>query len=213
MSHTEQEIARLEWKGPCPLCREEFALHGHAAHRVLVLGQEPTSCKPCALADTDLSTWDAIESDSNCRGLARYIERLRTADGVLRMPGGPEDLKNALADTDWAVWADDYAQQCLWTEWAEEARESGDTAKRYPWKRDTIGWGPQVGSVSGRPVCVSLRWSTVGGQRVCFVDPTSELVDYKLVEKWLRTLAPKLTDDRLVRAENFVTVTTGLTAV
>lgn len=48
----------------------------------------------------------------------------------------------------------------------------------------------QVGSIEGRPIHVTLHASKILGQRVLFVDPCGDAVDWKQVRSWISRLAP-----------------------
>ena len=42
-----------------------------------------------------------------------------------------------------------------------------------------------IGLYCKRPICVSVSWVRINGFVVMFYEPTSELVDWRVVKKWL----------------------------
>jgi hypothetical protein len=92
----------------------------------------------------------------------------------------PEDR---VAQAMFAVEADSFSYHALWRDHSHESRER--RGKIVEWQDVSQGWSKQVGSLDGRPVVVSLRWSYLDGQLVLFWHGTSQVVDYKMIEDWL----------------------------
>ena len=57
-----------------------------------------------------------------------------------------------------------------------------------------------VGTYRNRPVCVSFVWATIRGKVVLFLEATSELVDWTMIDAWLKKEFPGV---RKVDAMNF----------
>lgn len=61
------------------------------------------------------------------------------------------------------------------------------------------GWGENrgggflhtVGTVGDMPVCVSLLTYTIRGHKILFVEPTSQVVDHRMVRKWIESVLPQ----------------------
>lgn len=53
------------------------------------------------------------------------------------------------------------------------------------WEQSLSGPLVTVGELDGRPVCISVFVHTIGGHRVVFMEPTSQVVDHKMIEEWL----------------------------
>ena len=53
------------------------------------------------------------------------------------------------------------------------------------WVQDGMGLSTQIGVSNGKPVCMSVFWNILNGQRVLFYECTSQLADYELVDKWV----------------------------
>jgi len=70
----------------------------------------------------------------------------------------------------------------LWVKWHDEYG--------VPWEQDSLGMWQEIGKVDNRPVVVSVNWADIAGRRVAFVEPTSQLVDYVMVDKWAKEVFP-----------------------
>lgn len=54
-------------------------------------------------------------------------------------------------------------------------------------EQDSMGMWREIGMVDGRPICVSVFWFIIEDLfRVAFVEGTSQLVDYEMVDRWQR---------------------------
>lgn len=79
------------------------------------------------------------------------------------------------------------------------ARTSSDscwhcTPKDFPrmtWEQLNPAELRTIGHIQNRPICVSMTWARINGIVCCFWDGTSELVDYKMIEKYVRKLFVK----------------------
>lgn len=59
-----------------------------------------------------------------------------------------------------------------------------------PWEQDSLGMWTEIGKVDNRPIVVSVHWVNIADRRVAFVEPTSMLVDYDMVDKWCSAVFP-----------------------
>lgn len=85
-------------------------------------------------------------------------------------------------DTEVVVDANDYEQQALWEKFH----------RAVEWAEELSGRGPiEIGRVDKRPISVVVTWCLVFGRRVAFVDPTSQLVDYVMVDRWQAHVFPR----------------------
>lgn len=76
----------------------------------------------------------------------------------------------------YAVEANDFERQCIWEKYHD----------RCKWEQDICGSFFQIGTLDNRPVTVCLDWVTIDGKKVLFYHSPSQVVDYKLVEEWIR---------------------------
>jgi hypothetical protein len=74
------------------------------------------------------------------------------------------------------VEADSFAQQMLWERWNE----------RIEWESESLGHGLHIGKVDDRPVYVSFSYAKIKGETVVFWYATSQVVDYKMIEDWIK---------------------------
>lgn len=58
-------------------------------------------------------------------------------------------------------------------------------AKIKDWKQESMGQTITIGTCDKRPVCISIFWSWLDGHRVMFYEASSQVVDHKMVEKWI----------------------------
>lgn len=52
------------------------------------------------------------------------------------------------------------------------------------WEEMREGEMATIGELDNRPIAVSIRWARINGKIVMFYWPTSQLVDWKMVEEW-----------------------------
>lgn len=88
----------------------------------------------------------------------------------------------------------------LWKDWEDKST----------WKSNNSGYGQVIGYLDSRPVFLSLRTAIIVGQKVLFIEPTSEVVDWKLIDTWLLVNLPEtaMIDKRINRTDamNFTNV-------
>lgn len=80
------------------------------------------------------------------------------------------------------VEANSYETMCLWREYHE--------GRGLSWEQNAAGYLPTIGELDGRPVCVSLFVNTIDGHKILFIEPTSQVVDHKMIEQWLKETLP-----------------------
>lgn len=79
-------------------------------------------------------------------------------------------------ETMFLVEADDFSRLALW--------EKFNT--RLDWKEDIRGFWTEIRTIDHRPICVSIFWAVIDGQRVAFYYGTSQLVDHEMIENWIK---------------------------
>lgn len=110
-------------------------------------------------------------------------------------------LTEFLAGVIGVVEATSFEKHCLWQ---QEHQERG-----RQWKQNLSGYIPQIGELDGRPICVSLFTAVVDDHKILFIEATSQLVDHRMIEEWLKKNLPAsaLKDDgkhiNHVNASNF----------
>ena len=58
------------------------------------------------------------------------------------------------------------------------------------WEGYCEGYLETVGHINKRPVCLSILVDVVNGHRLLFIEPTSQLVDHKMIDAWLLNVLP-----------------------
>lgn len=103
------------------------------------------------------------------------------------------DYKEYLKDVVGSVEATNYEKHSLWIEYSTDAAKHGWGTKdhiRFEWISAREGWLPRVGMIGDRPVCISTLIEEVDGKKLLFWHATSELVDYQMIENWLKEHLP-----------------------
>ena len=59
-----------------------------------------------------------------------------------------------------------------------------------PWEQDSLGMYTEIGKINKRPIVVSVFWANIADRRIAFIEPTSALVDYDMVDQWCSTVFP-----------------------
>lgn len=62
---------------------------------------------------------------------------------------------------------------------------------RAAYEQEGMGHMHTVGHVGDMPVCVSLFCNRIRGHRILFVEPTSRVVDHKMVRDWIESVLPQ----------------------
>lgn len=73
------------------------------------------------------------------------------------------------------------------TLWAKYASESNDAKYKRRWVSDGGGPVETIGYVLDRPVILMITGVKIDNAYVLFVEPTSQLVDYQMVDSWIDT--------------------------
>ncbi len=54
------------------------------------------------------------------------------------------------------------------------------------WKQICMGRVVQIGTCNKRPVCVDISWAILDGKKVMFYYGISQVVDWEMIDKWMR---------------------------
>jgi len=99
------------------------------------------------------------------------------------------ELNERIEKTEYLVEADSAHSHFLWQEWADEARGMGYTS---PYDKPSFKWKQhqgimlEVGRIEDRPICITIMWNEIGGALIGFYNASSQLVDHKMVEEFLK---------------------------
>jgi hypothetical protein len=57
-------------------------------------------------------------------------------------------------------------------------------------EHENTGWLCEVGRLNDRPITVGVQWRKVESERIAFIEATSALVDWDMIERWQKTVFP-----------------------
>lgn len=84
-------------------------------------------------------------------------------------------LEELLSATKFAVEATGFERHMLWR----------DHHQRTSWEGHPAGYGIELGKIGDMPVMLSTTFQAIDGHVVLFYHPTSQMVDYRMIEAWL----------------------------
>lgn len=93
-----------------------------------------------------------------------------------------ESLQDVYKDVHGIVEATSYEALMLWREFHQEQKLS--------WVQNNSGWLECVGKVGDREVWISPLAHIVNGRKILFVEATSVVVDWDLIEEYLKKNVP-----------------------
>ena len=112
------------------------------------------------------------------------------------------EKKRKLAATQYIVKATHDESFFLWCLYASDSpyqRKRDDV--KFEWKQDNLGFMYQLGETDGMPVMASGFWADIDGKRVLFIELTSMVADYRLLDPFLKEYCPYA--ERTTDAMNF----------
>jgi hypothetical protein len=84
-------------------------------------------------------------------------------------------------DVKYIVEATDNEWHMLWEKYHYQPR----SGLPIPWEEISMGKIVTIGEVAKRPIAIQISWAIINGHKVMFYEGSSQLVDYKMMEKWL----------------------------
>ena len=94
-----------------------------------------------------------------------------------------ETLEDVYKDVHGIVEANSFESLELWKYWHQE--------KGYTWVQNNHGWLVKVGEIiKGKEVWISPVAHIVNGRKILFVDATSSVVDWEMIEEYLKENVP-----------------------
>jgi hypothetical protein len=82
-----------------------------------------------------------------------------------------DNLKNATV----VVEANSFEELRHWEKWSP----------RRKWEQTPIGHVITIGKLDDRPVVIQFNYAKINGESVVFWHATSQVVDYKMIDKWM----------------------------
>lgn len=110
---------------------------------------------------------------------------------------------NEYADVTGIVEATSFETLCLWEKWHQQ--------KGYTWTESTRGPLITIGQIDSRPICIAPLIHVVNGRKIMFLETTSQVVDWAMIEDWLTKNVPSACTTNgkylnIVSAQNFHTL-------
>jgi hypothetical protein len=139
-------------------------------------------CPTCNGQGNIMKAIDGCECDGPRQHVCPSCNGCRTRTAFDALKSNPS-MKEFLKDVVGVVEATSYEKLCLWSEWTTEKKKS--------WIQGSSGYLPTIGKLDGRPIVLSLLIHIVDGYPILFMEPTSQVIDHKMVEDWLKLHLPK----------------------
>ena len=103
-------------------------------------------------------------------------------------------IDKRLAETFYAIEADSYAYHQIWKEYFYSVPPE---KRKFDFVQDYSGIGVTIGPMrshngSQMPIVLQFNWWIINGHRVLFYHASSQVVDWGLIEKWLKKYMPHL---------------------
>lgn len=95
-------------------------------------------------------------------------------------------------DARWVVEANSFEYHTLWKTYL--------WSKTVSWEENPSGYGVTVGFLDNRPVCIFLRTAKIDNKDVIFIDATSVVVDWNMINEYINKRFPSA---RTIDANNF----------
>lgn len=95
-----------------------------------------------------------------------------------------DQMVNLLKDVVGIIIATREEQHCIWA----RNRENN----LFPWESKPNGILETVGYLNERPICISLRVHQVNYKKILFIDATSSLVDWQMIDEWIELNLPNV---------------------
>lgn len=89
---------------------------------------------------------------------------------------------NDYSDVVGIVESTSFESMCLWEKWHQQ--------RGHTWVASTSGPLITVGYLDGKPVGIAPLVHEVNGKKIMFVEPTSLVVDWGMIDDWLRENVP-----------------------
>ncbi len=85
-------------------------------------------------------------------------------------------LRRLCDSTEFVVEADEFARFQLNRQWHE----------KVDWEFDPRCYKVDIGTFAGFPVTLNLQFTKLNGKRIMFYSPSSQVVDYEMIDQWLQ---------------------------
>jgi hypothetical protein len=122
-----------------------------------------------------------------------------------------EKIDPRFAETEFVVEATSFEKLTLWSQHSTHGSIDcvaswGKPYPRFEWVQDNPGADIVVGQIYDEDVRITVFWDIIGGMRVAFWNPCSNMFDRRMAKRWLEAnCSPKWDGSRLAHtnAMNF----------
>lgn len=106
-----------------------------------------------------------------------------------------DSLEDVYKDVYGIVEANSFETLTLWQYWNQD--------KGYSWIQNNSGWLVKVGKLADKEVWISPLAHVVKGKKILFVEATSSVVDWEMIEEYLKKNVPSaIKENGFLRKEN-----------
>ena len=113
-----------------------------------------------------------------------------------------EDLQKMLNKAEFVLKeCDRNAMGELWRKYSTQSKEPNDVKISWISRNEGLGWN--VGIFHKMPVFVEFRITVMDGISVLTYNPTSVLVHYEMIERWMKQFCPAFSKDNCADEYNF----------
>ena len=127
-------------------------------------------------------------------GVMAMIDAENPPDPTVYMGASPgamaasAEVAAYLAGVEGIVDANRFEQSELWKRFHKE--------RGIPWEENLSGFGVTVGKVGDMPVSISINTAKIDGRKILFVEDTSQVVDFRMIDAWLVRNLPEAATNR-----------------
>lgn len=100
-------------------------------------------------------------------------------------------MDKRFSQTHYVVEANSFEQLSLWEKYH----------KTHSWVEDNQGLLLTIGHFHNNPICISISWATVNNKLIMFFEPTSTIVNYNIIDKWLDENCNPMNGSRKARTD------------
>nr|QBK87364.1 MAG: hypothetical protein LCMAC201_02740 [Marseillevirus LCMAC201] len=93
------------------------------------------------------------------------------------------DLDNRFTTTEYFIEATSFEQRVL-------LYQNELLDEKYTVEVENLGIGSTIGYLAKRPVYLNFSWAKINGHRICFYNPTSQVVDWVMTTDFLSKQFP-----------------------
>lgn len=110
---------------------------------------------------------------------------------------------NLFENVEFVVEATDEERFLLWCVHFDNPNPKYPESRIKSWEQEMRGFGREIGTFHGHPIFISITYAKLEGKRVAFLEATSRIVDYSLVNDWVDREFKNRMPARVTNSTNF----------